>query len=210
MTERGTARPTGDAPSATAPWEDHHRPPGLPTDRGNRRWPSRLTRRTGAAALCLAVVVGCAACGGSSASPSPASSTPTTLSPTALTAPLQGPKTTPAQDTRYLTDVTKADSNLVTYAQQQGNVGLQAMLTDGSAFCAFLARGVGLDVALLSVAQGAHSLESQTKLPENVTTYNTLESVALIDLCPSEQRDVPASVQAKLQALQQRLGAAGG
>ena len=28
--------------------------------------------------------------------------------------------TTPAQDTEYITDVTKADSDLATYAQQQG------------------------------------------------------------------------------------------
>jgi hypothetical protein len=53
-------------------------------------------------------------------------------------APLVPPKTSPAEDARYLTDVAKSDSHLATYVQQQGNVALKAMLTDGTAFCAFL------------------------------------------------------------------------
>jgi len=116
-------------------------------------------------------------------------------------APLVGPRTSAAQDARYLTDVAQADSDLVTYVQQNGNVALRAMLTDGSAFCAFMRRGGGIDSALVNLALGAHSVESQTHLPASVHTFNTLESVALIDLCPAEQNLVPTSVRAKLQRL---------
>ena len=94
------------------------------------------------------------------------------------------PKTTAVEDAGYLTDVAKADPDLASYVQQDGNVALRAMLTDGAAFCAFLRRGGGIDTALVDVALGAHSVESQTHLPANVHTFNTLESVALIDLCP--------------------------
>ena len=115
------------------------------------------------------------------------------------------PETTPAQDARYLTDVTKADSDLVTYVQQKGNVALKAMLTDGTAFCAFLRRGGGIDNALLNVAAGAKSVESQTHLPPGVATFNAIEAVALIDLCPAEQGRVPASVRTKLRRLKSAL-----
>ena len=98
------------------------------------------------------------------------------------------PKTTPVQDAGYLTDVAKADTDLATYVQQEGNVALQAMLTDGAAFCAFLRRGGGIDNALVAVAVGAKGVEAQTHLPANVHTFNTLESVALIDLCPASRR----------------------
>jgi hypothetical protein len=121
-------------------------------------------------------------------------------------APLVPPKTSPVQDARYLTDVAKADSDLATYVGQQGNVALRAMLTDGTAFCAFLRRGGGIDVALLNVAAGARSVESQTHLPSGVATFNAIEAVALIDLCPSEQRLVPASVRTKLRQLHSALG----
>ncbi len=117
---------------------------------------------------------------------------------------LHAPKTTPAQDNTYLADVAKADSTLATYVQKEGNVALRAMLTDGTAFCAFLKQGKGIDTALLDTAVGARSVQSETHLPTGVATFNTLESVALIELCPSEQRLVPASVRAKLH----RLGAA--
>ena len=104
----------------------------------------------------------------------------------------------------------KADPDLATYVQQDGNVALRAMLTDGTAFCAFLRRGGGIDTALVDVALGAHSVESQTHLPANVHTFNTLESVALIDLCPGEQRLVPASVRAKLHRLTATLKSSSG
>lgn len=122
--------------------------------------------------------------------------------------PLVAPKTSPTQDARYLTDVTKADSHLATYVEQQGNVALQAMLTDGAAFCAFLQRGGGIDDALVNVAAGARSVASQTHLPSGVATFNAMEAVALIDLCPTEQRLVPASVRTKLHRLHTALGGA--
>ena len=115
--------------------------------------------------------------------------------------PLRAPKTNPVQDAAYLTNVTQADSDLASYTQQDGNVALRAMLTDGSAFCAFLLRDRGIDAALVDVADGARSVESQTHLPTSVRTFNTLESVALIDLCPREQRLVPAAVRSKLRQL---------
>ena len=40
----------------------------------------------------------------------------------------------------------------VSYEQTQGNVALRALLTDGSAFCAFLQGGAGIDNAMVSVA----------------------------------------------------------
>jgi hypothetical protein len=122
--------------------------------------------------------------------------------------PLVPPKTTPVQDARYLTDVAKADPGLATYVERQGNVALQAMLTDGTAFCAFLRRGGGIDDALLNVAAGARSVEPQTHLPSGVETFNAIEAVALLDLCPSEQKLVPASVRTKLHQLHIALGGA--
>ncbi len=124
--------------------------------------------------------------------------------------PLRAPKTTAVEDAGYLTDVAKADSDLATYVQQDGNVALRAMLTDGAAFCAFLRRGGGIDAALVDVALGAHSVESQTHLPANVHTFNTLESVALIDLCPGDQRLVPTSVRTKLHRLAAALNSSSG
>jgi len=119
--------------------------------------------------------------------------------------PLHAPETTPAQDNEYLLDVTKADPDLATYVQEQGDTALRALVTDGSAFCAFLAHGGGMDNALASVAIGARSVESQTSLPLAVATFNTMESVALVVLCPNEQRLVPASVQSELGALKTEL-----
>jgi hypothetical protein len=119
--------------------------------------------------------------------------------------PLRAPRTTSVQDATYLTNVAQADSDLATYTQQDGNVALRAMLTDGSAFCAFLLRDQGLDAALVDLADGARNVESQTHLPTSVRTFNTLESVAMIDLCPSEQRMVPAAVRSKLHQLAKSL-----
>jgi hypothetical protein len=78
-------------------------------------------------------------------------------------------------------------------------------LTDGSAFCALLAHQTGLDQALVEEATGARSTESQTHLPLSVTTFNTVESVALLTLCPSDQRLVPVSVRSKIRALGKAL-----
>lgn len=155
--------------------------------------------------LLLTVAGSAAACGGSSGA-SPTTTASTTRTNPGGDAPLVGPKTTPAQDTEYITDVTKADVHLATYAQQQGDVALQAMLTDGTGFCAFLRRDGSIDQAILDTAVGAKSLESQTHLPYSVATFNTLEAVALLALCPSEQSLVPASVRAKIHRLGSALG----
>jgi hypothetical protein len=149
----------------------------------------------------FAVILSCASCGTSKPTGSAALTRPSTeVGPTRPTS-LPAPKTTAAQDNLYLADVAKADSALAAYIQQQGDTALRALLTDGSAFCAFLSRGGGIDDAIVDVAVGAKSIESQTHLPDNVTTFNTMEAVALLTLCPSEQRLVPASVQSKLRVL---------
>jgi hypothetical protein len=114
---------------------------------------------------------------------------------------LHAPKTSTSQDARYLTDVADADSDLVSYVNQYGNPALRGMLDDGLAFCALLRRGGGLDNALVNEAEGARADEKSTHLPLSVHTFNTLESVALVDLCPAEQSLVPASVRTKLRQL---------
>ncbi|MGO8826351.1 MAG: hypothetical protein ACLQU9_14095 [Acidimicrobiales bacterium] len=152
-----------------------------------------MQRQWAGVVVLVALVVSGVACGGAAQAATTATGHPAS--------PLRAPKTTPVEDATYLTDVAKADSNLATYVQQDGNVAFRAMLTDGAAFCAFLRQGGGIDTALADVALGAHSVESQTHLPLSVHTFNTLESVAMIDLCAGEQHLVPASVRAKLHQL---------
>jgi hypothetical protein len=125
-------------------------------------------------------------------------------------APLQAPKTTDAQDTRYFTDTAEADPALASYEQKRQNVALRALLTDGSAFCALLKRAKNLDAALVEEATGARSSEAQTHLPLSVTTFNTIESVALLTLCPSEQTFLPAGVRAKIRTLGKTLASRAG
>jgi hypothetical protein len=124
-----------------------------------------------------------------------ASSSPQTSSP------LRAPKTTNAQDTTYFTDVAEADSALAKYEQKQESVALRALLTDGSAFCALLQRERNLDDALVEEASGARSTEAQTHLPLSVTTFNTIETVSLLTLCPSEQKLLPGAVRTKIRKL---------
>jgi hypothetical protein len=125
-------------------------------------------------------------------------------------APLSAPKTSVAQDAQFLTKVTQADSALATYEQEKGKVALRALLTDGSAFCAFLQRGAGIDNALAAVAVGARGEEAKTHLPLSVTTFNSIEAVALLTLCPHDQKLLPAADRSKLHklgnALAQRAG----
>ena len=123
----------------------------------------------------------------------------------AASRPLKAPRTTAAQDTKFFTGVAEADPALASYEQKQGNVALRALLTDGSAFCALLTRGEGLDDALVEEATGARSTEAQTHLPLSVTTFNTIEGVALLTLCPSEQKLLPTSVRAKIRNLGKSL-----
>jgi hypothetical protein len=139
--------------------------------------------------------------GSAGASTQPQVSTSSTPS-----APLRAPKTSVAQDTKFFTDVAEADPALSAYEQKQGNVALRALLTDGSAFCALLRRGGGLDNALVEEATGVRATESQTHLPLSVTTFNTIESVAVLALCPSEQKLLPASVRTRIRNLGKSLG----
>ena len=97
------------------------------------------------------------------------------------------------------------DPALATYEQKEGNVALRALLTDGSAFCAFLQRGKGIDNALASVAVGARGDEAKTHLPLSVTTFNTIEAVALLTLCSHDQKLLPASVRSKIRKLGEAL-----
>jgi hypothetical protein len=65
--------------------------------------------------------------------------------------------------------------------------------------------GGGLDAALVNEAVGVRSQEPKMKLPLSVTTFNTIESVALLTLCPGEEKLVPAATRAKIRHLGQQL-----
>jgi hypothetical protein len=117
---------------------------------------------------------------------------------------LTAPRATVTQDAQFLTEVTEVDPALTTYEKRSGNVALRSLLTDGSAFCAFLQRDRDIDSAMVSVAVGARQVESQTRLPLSVTTFNAVDSVALLSLCPSLQPLVPSSDLARIR----KLGAA--
>jgi hypothetical protein len=120
---------------------------------------------------------------------------------------LRAPKTTVAQDTRFFTDVAGADAALASYEQKQGTVALRALLTDAAAFCALLTHEKDLDTALVEEATGVRSSESQTHLPLSVTTFNTIESVSLLTLCPSELGLLPSSDRTKIRNLGKSLAA---
>lgn len=154
----------------------------------------------------LAVVVSVGVTLGSQASvPAAGAAATTTTTSGKSSAPLRAPKTTVEQDSKFFSEVTEADPSLENYEQKQGNVALEALLTDGAAFCALLKHGGGIDQALVAEAQGVRDTETQTSLPLSVTTFNAIESVALLTLCPSEQRLVPASVRSKLKRLRSHL-----
>src|ERR1700722_7635650 len=73
--------------------------------------------------------------GNTSSDPNAASSS-TTLVPMS-SGPAAAPKVSVAQHAQYLSEVTEADPALATYEKKSGNLALQSLLTDGSAFCAF-------------------------------------------------------------------------
>src|SRR5579862_1789983 len=156
------------------------------------------------AGVLLAVACFGSSCAGSKASRTdpPAGAPSTTLDPRT---PLAAPKTSTLQDTQYLADVAQADGALASYIQTQGNAALQALLTDGSAFCAFLQRDGNIDDAMASLADGARGVEPQTHLPLTVATFNTIDAVALLTLCPSEQTLLPPTDQAKISQLGREL-----
>ena len=165
--------------------------------------PSPLRNLIVAAMLAGIAVIG-ASCG--RAEPRGSSNPMTTVVvPTTLGGPLVGPKTNAVQDTQYLADLAHADPTLASYVETQGNTALDALLTDGSAFCAFLQRGGGLDNAMASLVVGANSVESQTHLPSSVTTFNAIDAVSLISLCPDEQKLIPVADRTKIQSLAKSL-----
>jgi hypothetical protein len=82
---------------------------------------------------------------------------------------------------------------------------LQALLTDGAAFCAFLNQGGGIDNAMESVVIGANSVEPKTHLPRSITTFNAIDAAALIALCPGEQGLIPKTSLEHIQALESAL-----
>jgi hypothetical protein len=173
-------------------------------------WAALLTmvapvRAIAAVALALvaaaAVSTGCGP-GSGHGTKSAAPTTPVTT----VTGPLEAPAATSGQEAEYLTDISEADPTLATYAESQSDVGARALLTDGSAFCAFLKRDGNVDDALVSLAVGARSVQNQTHLPLGVTTFNTIEAVALLTLCPAEQSLLPASDRSRINQLGRALG----
>ena len=133
-----------------------------------------------------------------------ASTIPTTAPPstsTTLASSLAAPAASVVDDGRYLAEVTEADPSLAKYEKSKGNVALRSLLTDGSAFCAFLQRDGNLDDAMVSVVVGARQVQAQTNLPMTVTTFNAIDAVALLTLCPSLQKYVPPASLSKIRAL---------
>jgi hypothetical protein len=129
----------------------------------------------------------------------------TTTLVTTTTAPPLVSRTAPlssvASDAQFLSDVTEVDPALVQYEKKSGNVALRSLLTNGSAFCAFLRRSRDIDTAMVSVVVGARHVEARTHLPMTVTTFNAVDSVALLTLCPSLETTVPTSDRVRIRAL---------
>jgi hypothetical protein len=126
--------------------------------------------------------------------------------PTTMTAgPLVAPKTSYLQDTQYFQGLAKVDPGLSSYVESTQGVALQALLTDGAAFCGFLKRGGGVDNAMESVVIGARSVESKTHLPTSVETFNAIDAVSLVELCPTEQKLLPPAGLAHVESLSRAL-----
>ena len=168
-----------------------------------RRSRSRLLLSSTCALAVVAVIVVAATWSAKGDTTTLASTT--TVAPTHSTTPtsskLTAPKASVSSDARFLSDVTDVDPALMKYEKKSGNVALRSLLTDGSAFCAFLSRDKDIDTAMVSVAVGARQVEAQTHLPLTVTTFNAVDSVALLTLCPSLESVVPASDLTKISNL---------
>ncbi len=165
----------------------------------------RPMNRLSTALPLAAMAVGLAAAGCSSGSP-PAASRPAAPAPaTTVAGRLQAPKTTPTEDAAYFRDLATVDQSLSKYVGSEQGVALQALLTDGAAFCAFsLNQGGGIDNAMESVVIGANSVEPKTHLPRSITTFNAIDAAALIALCPGEQGLIPKTSLEHIQALLSR------
>jgi hypothetical protein len=164
------------------------------------------TWTTTARCLAASAVLTVAGAGCSTGSHAASGADPPGTPSTSTAGPLRAPDASTTQDSQFFEDLAQADPALATYVNAYSNVALKALLTDGSAFCAFLNRGGGIDNAMEDVVIGARSVESQTNLPSTVTTFNSIDAVALIALCPSEQKLIPAADQAHLQSLEKSLG----
>jgi len=119
----------------------------------------------------------------------------------ASSVPSPGASASVVADGKFLAEVTEADPSLANYEKKSGNVALRSLLTDGSAFCSFLKSDGDIDDAMVSVVAGAQQVEAETKLPMSVTTFNAVDAVALLTLCPSLQNSVSKSDLAKIRAL---------
>jgi hypothetical protein len=179
-----------------------------------------MTSRTRLAQM-VAVVATCAllgACGSAAAtssSPSAGSAPSAGTTPSASSAATAGSSSggdssvdnSTSADTKYYVDLDTADPALSTYVNQQSQVALRALLADGIDFCDVLYQGGGIDNAMTSVAAGADRVESTTHLPRSVTTFNAIDSAALLALCPSAQHLLPASDQKSLKQLAKAVAA---
>jgi hypothetical protein len=158
-----------------------------------------------ASAAVIVIAVAWHAMGGTTTTTSTTTGAPsghiTTSAPTSLTAPT----TSAVSDALFLSDVTRVDPALVAYEKRSGNTALRSLLTDGSAFCAFLLRDRDIDTAMVSVAVGARQVEATSHLPLTVTTFNAIDSVALLTLCPSLDSLVPTSDLTKIHELSTAL-----
>jgi hypothetical protein len=162
---------------------------------------ARVAHNTSRTRTLVAIVVVAALAGGCSASGGHAAARPTTTTD----GPLVAPKTSYTEDTQYFQDLARVDPGLSSYVESSEGAALQALLTDGAALCAFLKRGGGIDNAMESVVIGAKSVESKTHLPTSVTTFNAIDAVALIDLCPSEQKLLPSADRGHIESLSKLL-----
>jgi hypothetical protein len=135
-------------------------------------------------------------------------STSSEAGPSARTASGAAATRTPSgADSRYFIDVATEDPALSSYVNSHSTVALKALLTTGVAFCDLLQRGGGIDKAMTSVVEGANSVEATTHLPRSVRTFNSIDTAALLALCPGDQRLVPASDRSRLRALAHALAA---
>jgi hypothetical protein len=133
---------------------------------------------------------------------SAASSAPTTTTGVSTVSPTApGSTASVIADGKFLAQVTEVDPSLATYEKKSGNVALRSLLTDGTAFCSFLKSDGDIDDAMVSVVTGAQQVEATTKLPMSVTTFNAVDAVALLTLCPSLETSVPASDLIKIRKL---------
>lgn len=131
----------------------------------------------------------------------PSTVAPSPQTSTTLATSLSAPAASVVDDGKFLAEVTEADPSLEKYEKKAGNVALRSLLTDGSAFCAFLQRDRNLDDAMVSVVVGARQVEPQTHLPMTVTTFNAVDAVAILTLCPSEEALLPSASLSKIRSL---------